>query len=209
MMQVGVELYGGGLWHTWFDRDLSVAGRVLVQKADGKLEHTLVRINRPILRIPNLAIHLSTERNTFTINKETHLQPILGQVVSDELNKEDKSSHHPVLLALIAKEMGVRVDAIRDFELCLYDCQAPAVGGVANEFVHSARLDNLGMSYMALMALINSSGLEKEEGIRMTAFFDNEEVGSVSAHGADSNLLESAIRRIGALPIGVEATSAV
>ena len=115
----------------------------------------------------------------------------------------DKSSHHPALLALIANEMGVSVEAIRDFELCLYDTQAPALGGVANEFVHSARLDNLGMSYTAIMALINSGGLEKEEGIRMVALFDNEEVGSVSAHGAQSNLLESAIKRIASLPIGV------
>jgi aspartyl aminopeptidase len=154
-------------------------------------------------------VNYRTERDKFTFNKETHLTPILGQVVTDELNKEDKSSHHPVLLALIAKEMGCEVDAIRDFELCLYDTQAPALGGVANEFVHSARLDNLGMSYCALMALINSGGLEKEGGIRMVALFDNEEIGSVSAHGADSNLLQSAIKRIGSLPIGVSPSSEV
>lgn len=78
--QIGVECYGGGLWHTWFDRDLGVSGRVMVRTEDGKIEQKLVKLDRAILRVPNLAIHLQTtvEREAFKINKEDHLSPILA-----------------------------------------------------------------------------------------------------------------------------------
>ncbi|KAL3900906.1 MAG: hypothetical protein SGCHY_000999 [Lobulomycetales sp.] len=212
-LQVGVELYGGGLWHTWFDRDLGLAGRVMVEQPDGKLVQSLVRVSRPILRIPTLAIHLTKDRDSFTFNRETHLTPVLGQVVADELNKPAQEpdtawptgymeNHHSVLLDIVAKELGVAVESIRDFELCLYDTQAPCLGGAQNEFVHSARLDNLGMSFCALEALINSKGLDTEESIRMVAIFDNEEIGSTSAPGADGNLLDAAVRRISSVPMG-------
>jgi len=205
ILQVGVELYGGGLWHTWFDRDLSIAGRVMIKTASGH-EQRLVRVNKPILRIPNLAIHLSTERDTFTYNKETHLTPVLGLAAEKALNA-DTLSHHPVLLDLVAKELGIKVDEIRDFELCLYDTQAPAVGGANDEFVFSARLDNLGMSYCALEALIKAESQETDTNIRMIALFDNEEVGSVSTAGADSNLLQVALKRIGEVEVGDAVTS--
>merc|ERR1719452_443475 len=88
-LQVGVECYGGGLWHTWFDRDLTLAGCVVVKQDDGRFARRLVNLKKPMLRIPNLCIHLQdqTERASFTVNKENHLQPILA-MVEEDLNKD-------------------------------------------------------------------------------------------------------------------------
>ncbi|RHZ72477.1 hypothetical protein Glove_242g38 [Diversispora epigaea] len=212
-LQVGVETYGGGLWHTWFDRDLSVAGRVMVETGENKFEHKLVHVRRPILRVPTLAIHL--DRNVidgFKFNNETHLTPLIatatkafeGEKNSDDKEKKEQNEdlkHHSSLLNVLIHELGIKtVNQIHDFELCLYDTQQATIGGAFNEFIFSARLDNLMMSYCALIGLINSikkiNSLDEDPNIRLIAFFDNEEVGSVSAHGAGSKLIESSLRRI-------------
>ncbi|KAI8817162.1 peptidase M18 [Fimicolochytrium jonesii] len=210
--QVGVQTYGGGLWHTWFDRDLGLAGRVVVTGTEGKLEHRLVRIDRPILRVPTLAIHLDRGVNdAFKFNNEVQLTPILAAAATKALNgdAEAKSTtttaapnaeqHSPLLLKLLAEELKIDAAQIGDFELCLYDTQPSVIGGAQNEYIFSARLDNLMMSYCSLTALINSStkeSLAKDANIRVVVLFDNEEVGSVSAHGAGSNLLEVTLRRL-------------
>ncbi|KAJ3155480.1 hypothetical protein HDU89_006443 [Geranomyces variabilis] len=205
--QVGVQTYGGGLWHTWFDRDLGLAGRAFVKSADDKLEHRLVRIDRSILRIPTLAIHLDRGVSEgFKFNNEVQLTPILAANATQILNaKSDAEAtangeqHAPMLLKLLAKEMKVDAADIGDFEICLYDTQPSAIGGAQDEFIFSARLDNLMMSYCSITALVNSTtsaSLEKDPNIRVVVLFDNEEVGSVSAHGAGSNLLEVTLRRL-------------
>ncbi|KAJ1914602.1 hypothetical protein H4219_004711 [Mycoemilia scoparia] len=222
-LQVGVQTYGGGVWHSWFDRDLSVAGRVMVKKTcleggEG-WEHKLVRIDEPILRIPTLAIHLDRSVNEeFKFNKETHLLPVLatvektlnggsgsGDVKGKEFNNGIEPAHHPILIERLGQELGTTKKAaageIGDFELCLYDTQPSTIGGISNEFVFSPRLDNLCMSYCAVEGLLESlsdggKSLESEEGIRMVALFDNEEIGSQSAYGADSALLEATLRRL-------------
>ncbi|KAI8903670.1 peptidase M18 [Powellomyces hirtus] len=203
--QVGVQTYGGGLWHTWFDRDLGIAGRAFVKTADNKYEHRLVQIARPILRIPTLAIHLDRGVNdAFKFNNEVQLTPILAAAATKALNAEsapNADQHAPLLLKLLAEEMKVEASQIGDFELCLYDTQPSAIGGAENEYIFSARLDNLMMSYCSVTALINSAttaSLEKDSNIRVVVLFDNEEVGSVSAHGAGSNLLEVTLRRLAA-----------
>ncbi len=133
-----------------FDRDLSIAGRVLVKRQDGTFTHELLRINRPILRIPNLAIHLDRgSSDSFTFNKEVHLTPVLAIAAEKELNKTS-GNHHPILLELIAKELNAAPDMIQDFELCLYDTQPSAIGGANNEFIFAARLDNLMMSFCGI-----------------------------------------------------------
>jgi aspartyl aminopeptidase len=217
-LQVGVECYGGGLWHTWFDRDLSLAGRVLIKQCDGTYVHNLVKIDRPILRIPTLAIHLDRSVNdSFTFNKEVQLTPILALSAEKELNKsvipKDASAtnnfasenHHTVLLDILAKEMGVAVDSIQDFELCLFDTQPASIGGANNEFIHSARLDNLMMSFCGVEALLNSCrNTCNDHQVRVLALFDNEEVGSNTAHGADSNILEVTLKRISSILSSVE-----
>ncbi|RUP49756.1 peptidase M18 [Jimgerdemannia flammicorona] len=212
-LQVGCELYGGGLWHTWFDRDLSVAGRVLVERADGTHHNTLVKIDRPILRIPTLAIHLDRATNEgFKFNTESQLTPILAtaaQVALTGLPKADvvdtnvNKNHHPVLIKILAEKLQVEPSKIKDFELCLYDTQDSVIGGACNEFIFSPRLDNLEMSFCSVTALINTSNdLALEPNIRLIALFDNEEVGSNTAHGANSNLLPATLRRLTATHIG-------
>ncbi|RYG51529.1 hypothetical protein EON67_03180 [archaeon] len=157
-LSVGVETYGGGLWYTWLDRDLSVAGRVVVAKPDGTFDSQLVRIRRPILRIPSLAIHLNREVNSdgLKLNAETHLAPVMATVVKSQLEGFAPTSaasaaaaaapagtggaetrHHAALVSLLATELGVEPESVKDFDLCLYDTQPSAIGGIHNEFIFS------------------------------------------------------------------------
>ncbi|KAG2195825.1 hypothetical protein INT46_010850 [Mucor plumbeus] len=203
-LEVGVQLYGGGIWHTWFDRDLSVAGRVLVEQENGTFKHTLVKVDRPILRIPTLAIHLDrTANEKFTFNKETQLAPILATSAKAQLSGiqategvEAEANHHPLLIHILADEMNVEPHQIRDFELAVYDTQKSVIGGACNEFIFSPRLDNLEMSYSSIIALTQAKDIENDSNIRIAALFDNEEVGSMTAHGADSNLLPVTLQRL-------------
>ncbi|KAF1796123.1 peptidase M18 [Mucor lusitanicus] len=203
-LEVGVQLYGGGIWHTWFDRDLSVAGRVLVEQEDGTFKHTLVKVDRPILRIPTLAIHLDrTANDKFAFNKETQLAPILATAAKAQLSGieategvEAEANHHPLLIKILADEMNIKPHQIRDFELAVYDTQKSVIGGACNEFIFSPRLDNLEMSYCSIIALTQAKDIENDSNIRIAALFDNEEVGSMTAHGADSNLLPVTLQRL-------------
>lgn len=229
-LQVGVETYGGGIWHSWFDRDLSIAGRVLTKDSSGNFVQKLIKVDKPILRIPTLAIHLDRSSN-FDPNKETELFPICG-LVEAELNrtgktatesKQDESAaaegsgdfqplkamaqrHHPYLLDVIAQHAEVGTDAVVDFELVLYDTQKSCLGGLNDEFIFSPRLDNLNMTYCSVMGLIESvksdASLDSESSIRLIACFDHEEIGSLTAHGANSNLLPAVLRRLSVLPAG-------
>ncbi|XP_028791681.1 probable aspartyl aminopeptidase isoform X1 [Neltuma alba] len=184
-LEVGVQTYGGGLWHTWFDRDLTVAGRVIIrQEKEGSTSylHRLVRIEEPIMRIPTLAIHLDrTVNDGFKANTQNHLLPILATLVKAELNKavgdndstengpqndgkeaNDKTGsknakHHSLLLQLLASKLGCEPDDICDFELQACDTQPSIIAGAAKEFVFSGRLDNLCMSFCTLKALIDST----------------------------------------------------
>ena len=112
-----MECHGGGLWHTWFDRDLTLAGCVILENEQGGFDRRLVHIKRPLLRVPSLCIHLQSaeERKAFAVNKETHLNPVLGLVESN-LNSEDGTDarHSPVLLNLLAQELGYEPSAIRE-----------------------------------------------------------------------------------------------
>lgn len=217
-LQCSVETYGGGLWATWFDRDLSLAGRVIVatSEAQNHFVSRLVHIRRPLLRIPTLAIHLNRSANeAFKFNQEDHLQPILG--LTDALNDtaralndtqgapRDNAKHHPVLLQLLAEELGCPASYIHDFELSLFDTQPPAAGGLANEFLFAPRVDNQMSCFCATEGLIDSvsapNALEHAASIRAIALFDNEEVGSVSYQGAESNLVWSLLHRLAALDV--------
>ena len=210
-IQVGTECYGGGNWSTWFDRDLKLAGRLLVADEDNPdhINSVLVHIDRPILRVPHLAIHLQREMNEkFSINKEIHLVPIIATEVEEVLNQPSKktitdggmscSSKHPsVLMDVLSKSSNVSVKNIVDFDLFLADHQPSAIGGIFEEFIYAPRLDNLLSSYTGLQGLIEScKSLAEECNIRMVALFDNEEVGSSSAQGAGSSITEYVMRRL-------------
>jgi aspartyl aminopeptidase len=222
-LQVACETYGGGLWHTWFDRDLSIAGRAMVRTKDGNIEQRLVKVDRPVLRIPTLAIHLDRQE-TFQFNKETQLFPIAG-LVAAELNRQGKTEeskeedtndspfeplaaptqrHHPYIVEIIAEEAGADASDIVDFEMVLYDTQKSVVGGLNGELIFSPRLDNLMMTYCTVEGLIHSlsssAALDDDSTVRLMACFDHEEIGSLTAQGADSNLLPAVIRRISVLP---------
>lgn len=228
--QIGVEPYGGGIWHTWFDRDLSVAGRVFVNYPDtGKCVAKLVKINRPLLRIPTLAIHLTKDRYVkFEFNKETQFKPIAGLVNSSSLSDSPDSSkpaaakdgcckgedlteeefhsvkstierHNKELLDLISQELDIEPSQIEDFELVLYDTQPSCLGGMKNEFIFSPRLDNQVTCYSATEALVKSVAdgkLAKSSGIQLISLFDHEEIGSLSAQGADSSFLPNVLERL-------------
>ncbi|KAJ7544885.1 hypothetical protein O6H91_09G097500 [Diphasiastrum complanatum] len=240
-LEVGVQTYGGGLWHTWFDRDLTAAGRVIIKHENGDegigYSHELVNIKEPILRIPTLAIHLDRDvkEQGFKFNTQNQLIPVLATSIKAELNRptpvatsieadgafltkgQDKGinqadkvraakgddlesgRHHPVLLQLLADELGCQPGEICDFELQVCDTQPSLLGGAFKEFIYSGRLDNLCMSFCSLKALIDASclaSLEEEVGVRMVALFDHEEVGSNSAQGAGSPIMFDALKRI-------------
>ncbi len=227
-LQIGVETYGGGIWHTWFDRDLSIAGRVMVRDAEGNFVQKLVKVERPIVRIPTLAIHLHRETN-FDPNKETELFPIAGLIAAElnrtgqggkeEAKKDDgfnplanmTDRHHPVVLEIIAEHAGCKVEDVVDFEMVLYDTQKSCIGGINNELIYSARLDNLNMTYCSVISMIeslkSSSALDDERCIRLVTCFDHEEIGSTTAQGAASNLLPAIIKRLSLLPSASEAAS--
>ncbi|XP_058107487.1 probable aspartyl aminopeptidase isoform X2 [Magnolia sinica] len=206
---MNVQTYGAGLWHTWFDRDLSVAGRAIVKTGDGSFLHKLVKVKRPLLRVPTLAIHLDRTVNTdgFKPNLETHLVPLTATKLeeastkSEEKTTSSKAAHHPLLMQVLSDELGCSSsDEIVGIELNVCDTQPSCLGGVNNEFIFSGRLDNLASSYCALRALVDSCNLPEdlsnEHAIRMVALFDNEEVGSGSVQGAGATTMFQAMRRI-------------
>lgn len=190
--QVAVEVYGGVLLSTWLDRDLSLAGRVTAH--DGATH--LLRIERPLLRIPNLAIHLNRDVNSagLLLNAQNHLMPLSA------LNGKSDDTKLSVVLADALAAGGAKVspDQIAGFDLCLYDTQAAGVGGVHDELIFAPRLDNLASCHAALTALTASGNAGRHT--RMVALYDHEEVGSQSAAGARSRFLGSVLDRLSHAP---------
>ncbi len=204
-----LQTYGGGLWQTWFDRDLSIAGKIVFKDLEtGKLSSKLVKVDHPILRIPHLAIHLSSDRNKFEWNNETHLKAVLSTTFFDDKNsKEDenlpeqqKVIHKKLgkkLSNLISKTIQIKTEQIIDYDLALYDCQESCLLGIDEEFISSGRLDNLGSSFTSLHALINTvPEVEIQSSINFIALFDNEETGSLSFQGADSEFFGNNLLKI-------------
>jgi aspartyl aminopeptidase len=185
--QLSVEVYGGVLLSTWLDRDLSLAGRVVF--ADGSVE--LIDLERPVCRIPNLAIHLNRDVNSagLLLNAQTHLVPVLGL--------ETEEGGFSELLAEGLRRSasnGASASDVLGFDLCLYDTQRAAFAGAQKEFLFSSRLDNLASCHAALRALLAAS--PDLDATRVVALYDHEEVGSQSASGARSLFLSDLLQRL-------------
>jgi aspartyl aminopeptidase len=185
--QLGVEVYGGALLNPWFDRDLSLAGRLSYKTAAGQLGSALIDFERPIATIPSLAIHLDRQANeSKTINAQTDIAPLLMQC-------EDKNTDFRALLLkqLMLQQPDCDAQQVLDYELGFYDCQPAASIGLKNEFIASARLDNLLSCYIGLQALLADSDQHC-----LLVCNDHEEVGSQSAVGAQGPMLKSILRRL-------------
>lgn len=184
--QLGIAVYGGALLAPWFDRDLSIAGRVTFTHEE-KLKSRLINFERPIAIIPNLAIHLHRDANKgWNINPQTELSPI---VYCDDNQPFDLKK---LLAEQIFLEHGLQDVEVLDYELSLYDTQKGNVIGLNKDFIASARLDNLFSCYASLEALLTA---DKHENC-LFVFTDHEEVGSCSACGADGPFLEQVLSRL-------------
>ena len=224
--QLSVECYGGGLWHTWFDRDLSISGKVMVRSPSGSttdsttgtgttISQRLVQFKDPLARVSTLCIHLQTpaEREAFKVNREDHTSPIIATTPTAGGNQDTIAAalleqitasqdswlqgQEPMLLQRIASELNIDVTQIADYDLSLYDIQPATIGGMQQEFIYSGRLDNLATVFNAVTAL-SLQNIEESSDVSMIVCFDHEEVGSVSANGAGSPVLQEAVQYVGA-----------
>lgn len=187
-LMLNTEPYGGPIYNTWFDRPLSIAGRVAL-KSDNilKPEFKTVDLKRPILMIPNMSIHFNRKVNDgVAINPQNEMLPILTQLDKD-INEKN------YLLKLIADELDVNLEEILDVELCLYEYEKGSLVGLNNEFISCGRMDDLAMVHAGIHALIES---DVSKGTNVMICFDNEEIGSATRQGADSPYLGQILERI-------------
>lgn len=194
-LQLGVEVYGGVLLNSWLDRDLRLAGRVVVRDDDGRLKARLVSLTEPIVRVPQLAIHLDRDvhEKGLVLNRQEHMVPILG--LSDA--KKPKAGDSQLVQELCAHTLGLRPSQIVSWELHLHDSVPSVRAGLSRELVFAPRLDNLGMCHAALSALLRAHSFDDDSGVvPVVALFDHEEVGSSSDHGAQSALLPQVLERL-------------
>ncbi len=194
--KLNVEVYGGAILSTWFDRPLSLAGRVILRSNNAmKPETRLLHIKRPILTIPSLCIHFNRQVNDgVKLSVQKDMQPMLG-FVSDELEK------NALLTGILCKELNISAKDILDFDLYLYDTTAPCLLGADNEFISAGRLDDLSMVHAGLEAMIAAAD-KTPNTTKILAIFDNEETGSHTKQGAASPFLANTIERMVAAQCG-------
>lgn len=186
--RLDVEVYGGAILNTWFDRPLSVAGRVALKGASALCPRLqMVNFDRPLLTIPNLAIHMNREVNKGTEYKpQRDLLPLLGMLKEGETGDT-------YLKSLLAKELDVAEEDILDYDLTVYCAEKACLLGEKEEFISGPRLDNQLSCYALLQAIMET---EQNSGIRMIVLYDHEEIGSRSKQGADSALTREVLERI-------------
>lgn len=187
LIRIGVEVYGGPILATFADRDLSIAGRVNVRSAQG-FETRLIKFEKPVLRLPNLAIHMNREVNDkgLKFNKQTELPLLFGE-------SADGVEADTQFLEKIANLLKVNVKDIINFDLNVFDTQKGVIWGANQEFIANSQLDNLASCHAALSALLAN---KKQKNTAICALFDHEEVGSESATGASGSFLADIVDRI-------------
>ena len=187
-IQLGVEIYGGPLLATWTDRDLGIAGMVIIREND-MLATKLWKSAKALARIPQVAIHMDREVNDkgLMLDKEKHLPPVIGLTGDTTFTREN-------LKGIIAKDLNIKKDDIIEFELELIDLQAATYSGLKDDFIVSGRIDNLMMCHAGISAL---AGLEDNPGETvLIALFDNEEIGSATLNGGGSPYLGDVMERL-------------
>lgn len=187
-LKLNTEVYGGPILNTWFDRPLSLAGRVTI-KSDNpiKPKYKLLNIEKPIMIIPNLAIHMNRNVNKgIEINPQSQTLPLLS-MINEEFEKEN------YLLKLIGENLNINPEEILDFDLFLYEYEKGNIIGLNNEFISIGRLDDLSMVHAGIKALVES---EVSKATNVMVCFDNEEVGSMTKQGAASPMLRTILERI-------------
>jgi aspartyl aminopeptidase len=178
---VALEPYGGAWLNSWLDRDLGVSGRLSI-RGGGGIAHRLVRIDAPILRVPQLAIHLAEDRKSLTLDPQRHVNAVWG-------------AEGPTwsFIGYVAEQSGIDPDDVLGADLMTHDLTPSTLSGLGDQFVSAPRLDNQASCYAGLEALLNTTA---GHYLPVLALFDHEEVGSTSDHGADSELLMTTLERI-------------
>lgn len=196
IVKLNTEVYGGPIMSTWFDRPLTIAGRVIVRGEDALHPKTLLlHVERPLLQISNLAIHFNRQVNDgVKLSKQKDMLPILG-IVTNELERGN------LLMNVICGELGAQPKDILDFDLYLADATPACTFGVHDEFISSGRLDDLSMCFAGLEAMIAT---DTTDTTKVLAIFDNEETGSQTKQGAGSPFLSMMLKRIAFAQSGTE-----
>ncbi|WP_073508164.1 M18 family aminopeptidase [Streptobacillus notomytis] len=189
LIRLNTEVYGGPILNTWFDRPLSIAGRVIIRTNNVfKPETVKVKIDESILIIPNLAIHQNREvNNGIKIDKQKDLLPIIG-LVNESFERDN------YLLNIISQKCNIKKEDILDFDLYVYATEKGSLVGINEEFVSAPKLDNLVSVYAGLLGLVEAENNSNQ--INVFVGFDNEEIGSATKQGADSNYLSNILERI-------------
>ena len=196
IVKLNTEVYGGPIMSTWFDRPLTLAGRVIVKGEDAMHPQTLLlHIKRPLLQISNLAIHFNRQVNDgVKLSRQKDVLPILG-IINGELEQGN------LLMNVITTELNIRQKDILDFDLYLADATPACTFGVHDEFISSGRLDDLSMCWAGVEAMIASAPTDTTQ---VLALFDNEETGSQTKQGAGSPFLSYMLKRIALSQSGTE-----
>ncbi len=197
IVKLNTEVYGGPIMSTWFDRPLTLAGRVIVKGEDAMHPQTLLlHIKRPLLQISNLAIHFNRQVNDgVKLSRQKDVLPILG-IINDELEKGN------LLMNEITDELHIQKEEILDFDLYLADATPACTFGAHDEFISSGRLDDLSMCWAGVEAMIGT--VSESDTTRVLAIFDNEETGSQTKQGAGSPFLSYMLKRIALAQSGTE-----
>jgi len=196
IVRLNTEIYGGPILSTWFDRPLSIAGRVIVKGENPFFPKTVkIKIDEPLLTIPNLAIHQNREvNNGVKIDKQNDVLPVIS-LINHNFEKEG------YLERIILEKTGIKKEDIIDFDLYLYATEKGCLLGANEEFISSPKIDNLASVYTGLIGLVEAE--ENKNRINIFVAFDNEEIGSATKQGADSNYLLNTLERI-SLSLGLD-----